>query len=141
MRAKRCLLSVTFMACFVIVFLGWHWLAAPPEAVTFETAHELRAFACTHGLQTCNDGGNSGTFFFISDHLLRTDDLAAVATRRDCGLTPGWRGVVWAAQASTPSLTIHPEYGLGGHWRVWGNVIVAGDAQLMDRIEEVYRRR
>jgi hypothetical protein len=92
-------------------------------------------------LQTCNDGRNDGTIFFIADHLLSADDLLPVATRRDCGLTAGWRGIVWAAQASTPSLTIHPEHGIGGYCRVWGNVIVAGDKQLLDRIEELCRQR
>jgi predicted outer membrane repeat protein len=141
MRANRYLLSVSFTACLVIVFLVWHWLAAPPAAVSFETARELRVFALARGLQTCNDGGNDGTIFFISDRRLSADDLLQVATRRDCGLTPSWRGIVWATQISTPTLFIDPTQGLGGHWRVWGNVMVAGDVQLMDRIEELYRNR
>jgi hypothetical protein len=140
MRTKT-LLSASVMACFVIVLLVWHRLAAPPIAVSFETARELRVFASAQGLQTCNDGANDGTIFFIADHLLCADDLTAVATRRDCGLTSGWHGIVWAAQARTPLMTIHPEDSFGGHWRVWGNVIVAGDVQLMDRLEELYRQR
>jgi hypothetical protein len=139
MRTKYCLHYGSFMACFVIVFLVCHWMAAPPAAVSFKTARELRVFASLHGLQTCNDGATDGTIFFIADHLLSADDLAQVASRRACGLTPGWRGIVWAAQARKPAWTIQPEHSLGGHWRVWGNVIVAGDAQLIVRIEELYR--
>jgi hypothetical protein len=35
----------------------------------------------------------------------------------------------------------YPVQGFGSHWRVWGNVVVAGDEQLMDRIEELYHDR
>jgi hypothetical protein len=129
------------MACFIIVLLVCYWLAAPPAAVSFETARELRAFAAANGLETCNDIGNEGLTFFIGDHPIRRNDIAPLCSRRDCGLTPIWRGVVWAAQIRTSLYTIEPEQSSRGHWRVWGNVTVGGDEQLMDRIEELYLGR
>jgi hypothetical protein len=133
--------SVGSMACFMAVFLACYRLAAPPAPVSFESAGELRGFAAASGLQTRNDGNGDSSIFFISDHPLSTDDIMAVATRGDCGATPGWRGVVWTAQMRPRSVVSYPFQRSGGHWRIWGNMIVAGDERLMDRIEELYRNR
>jgi hypothetical protein len=27
---------------------------------------------------------------------------------------------------------------IGGHWRVWGNVLVAGDQDLMDQVQDAF---
>jgi hypothetical protein len=58
---------------------------------------------------------------------------------RDCGLTPAWRGILWVCQIESRAerLGLQVE-AIGGKWRVWGNVLVAGDEDLMDRIEEFY---
>jgi hypothetical protein len=141
MRAKTRWLSVAFMVCIIAVFLAWHCLAPPPAAISFETAQELHVFACASGLHTCNDGRYDSSTFFIADHPITSEDIAALLTRRDSGLTPRWRGIVCAAQIRTPGYFLDPEQGFGGHWRVWGNVIVAGDLQLMDRLEELSRNR
>jgi hypothetical protein len=138
MSAKRRLLFVTSMASSILFLLAWHWLMAPPAPISFETAQELRSFAVANGLEARNDGKADSTIFYISDHPLSRDDIVAVATRRDFGRTPSWRGVVWAAQVKSPSTTTYPIQGFGSHWRLWGKMIVAGDAQLMDRIEELY---
>jgi hypothetical protein len=115
------------------------WLVEMPTAVSFATSAELRDLACANGLQTCNDGTNNATIFFIADHPISRNEIGALVSRRDAGLTPRWRGIVWAAQIRTAACFMDPEQGFGGHWRVWGNVIVAGDVQLMDRIEAIYR--
>jgi hypothetical protein len=109
--------------------------------VGFETARELRSFVDASGLQTRNDGAANDRLFFITDHVVTVKDMEALATRRDCGLTPGWRGILWATQISASISTVYPTQGFGGKWRVWGNVVVAGDEQLMDRIEELYRNK
>jgi hypothetical protein len=134
--------------------LTCHLLAPAPAVVSFETVRELCSLASANGLHTRSDGnlasgstkerqGPQAMPFqcFISDHPLSTDDLAGVATRQDCGLTPGWRGIVWVSQIQTSERFLDPDQGFGGHWRIRGNVIVAGDQQLMNRIEELYRNR
>jgi hypothetical protein len=141
MSAKQRLVFVSFMASSILFLLGWHWLAAPPAPVSFETAQELRGFAVANGLEARNDGKADSTIFYIADHPLSPDDIVAVASRRDFGRAPSWRGVVWAAQITSPSTSTYPIQGFGRHWRLWGKMIVAGDEQLMDRIEELYRNR
>jgi hypothetical protein len=64
--------------------------------------------------------------------------LASVPTRRDCGLTPAWRGILWVCQLG--DLGPYPDL-IGGKWRVWSKILVAGDEDLMDRIEQVYRNK
>jgi hypothetical protein len=141
MRTKQCLISVTFMASFTLLWLASHRLAAPQPAVSFETARELRDFGSASGLRTFNDGSRHGTSFFIADHSIPSSDFEALSWRHDFGLTPCWRGVIWAAQIKTHNSFIDPEQGFAGHWRVWGNVLVGGDEQLLDHIEELHRNR
>jgi hypothetical protein len=137
MRLKKCLVSVALVAGFV----AYYRLAAPPAPVGFETARELRSFVDASGLQTRDDGAAKNRIFFITDHAVSSDDMEAVATLRDCGLTPSWRGILWVTQIRAATTTVYPTQGFGGKWRVWGNVIVAGDEQLMDLIEELYRNQ
>ena len=137
MRLKTCWVSVALVAAFFV----YYSLAAPPAPVGFETARELRSFVDASGLQTRDDGAPNGGLFFITDHALTVKDMEAVATRRDCGLTPSWRGILWATQISASTSTVYPTQGFGGKWRVWGNVVVAGDEDLMDHIEELYRNQ
>jgi hypothetical protein len=109
-----------------------------PGPTEFETARELKDFAISSGL-VFHCGNGSGFVcnnYFLADHPIALDDLASIATRRDCGLTPAWCGVLWVCplgkSGPCPDL-------MGGKWRVWGKVLVAGDQDLMDRIEELYR--
>jgi hypothetical protein len=125
----------------VALFVGLHLVSRSTTRVPqFDSAVELHDFAVSMGLDFhCgNPGGLYCSNYFLADHPLTLDDLEPLGTRRDCGLTPVWRGILWVSQIRTESMTIHPEQ-LGGKWRVWGNVVGAGDEDLMDRIEELYR--
>jgi hypothetical protein len=114
---------------------------AEPERVVFKNPAELKDFAMSKGL-VFHCGNISNTVYvgdyFLADHPITIDDLEGICTRRDCGLTPAWRGVLWACQRGHLGLR---EDCLGGKWRVWGKVLVAGDEELMDRIEGLYRNR
>jgi hypothetical protein len=114
-----------------------HFLASPAP-IEFKTALELRNFISASGFSVYAQGTNPGSIFYISDHALTPDNLAAVVELRHCGLVPSWRGILWVSQCRNPAWTLCPEH-IGGTWRIWGNVLVAGDEELMDRLEEMYR--
>jgi hypothetical protein len=110
--------------------------------VQFANVRDARQFMRQHGLN-CHDGTcevptvvNS---FFVADRPLTFEDTQAVSHRGKCGMTPAWKGIVWFGQirgADNFGLMVDS---VGGHSRVWGNVIVAGDDALMDHIESLYR--
>jgi hypothetical protein len=78
--------------------------------------------------------------FFVAKHPLTGEQLDDIPTKRQCGLTPAWRGIVWVANLGDPAgcRCLSPD-SIGGKWRIWGNVVVAGDESMMDTIEELYR--
>jgi hypothetical protein len=127
------------MTFFVCQYLADAWT---PEGLHFPTARALREFAVSRGL-IAHCGRGSGEFwgpFYLADHPVTLADLQPVGTRRDCGLTPAWRGILWVSDVRNEITTVFPE-SLGGKWRVWGNVVVAGDEDLMDRIEALSRNQ
>jgi hypothetical protein len=127
-------------------FLGCRHLAiaTAPKPVHFKSVFDFKEFADTGGLHY-HSGASTGQLvfpadnFYVADRVISKDDLEGVCTRRDCGLTPAWRGILWVCQIDATHVgTTHPE-SLGGKWRIWGNVVAAGDEELMDRIEAMYR--
>jgi hypothetical protein len=136
LKLKLFLVSVILLATTLT-----SWLAAPRAPISFDTSADLRSFVESQDLQTRNDGVVQSTYFFIADHPVTTDDMVLVSTRQDCGLTASWRGIVWVGQIRATSSVMYPTQGFGGKWRIWGNVVVAGDEELMDRIEELYRNQ
>jgi hypothetical protein len=131
--------AAAFVLLQAIALLCCHGVSTSiPRTTEFETAQELRDFAISSGLMFHCGNGSGFVYnnYFLADHPIAFDDLAGVSTRRDCGLSPAWRGVLWVC----PLGTLGPDpYLIGGKWRVWGNVLVAGDELLMDRIEDLYR--
>jgi hypothetical protein len=120
----------------VVVFGASRHAASTASPVRFADIQEFKAFADGLGLYH-----HTGTRFssvsnncYVADHAITFDDLTSVATRRDCGLTPSWAGVLWVNQipAQPSGDYVFPEP--GGKWRLWGNVLVAGDEALMDRM-------
>jgi hypothetical protein len=122
-----------------LVFCGHLVATSIRKTIQFDTAQELKEFAVSKGLayHSGSTSGISGNTYYLADHPLTFNGLEPVCTRRACGLTPAWRGILWVSQIHNPSTTFFPEQ-LGGKWRVWGNVCVAGDEALMDRIQEFY---
>lgn len=121
----------------IIVYSIYHH--STPAAVSFETCQELKDFIESHGLyhhsgtKTFVPPGNS----YICDHPVGFEDLAPVMTRRDCGNTPAWRGILWVAQIRDPGWVnaLRGDAPSNCKCRIWGKVLVVGDEDLMDRIE------
>ncbi len=144
---KLCLLlpfwkSAAGLAALTAIFLGGRYVspAAAPEPIHFKNVRELNDFAVAQGLffQSGMSAGMTWNNFYIADHTITFDDVRDLV-RRDCGLTPAWRGILWVAQINPENpIALSPE-SVGGKWRVWGSVLVAGDEELMDRYEERYR--
>src|SRR5262245_45957507 len=74
------------------------------EPIQFSCAREAVDFAVAHGLH-CHSGTYDKTLFpnngYISDRPLSFEDVISVSTRRQCGLTPEWTGVLWFIQADS----------------------------------------
>ena len=110
--------------------------------VHFKGLKEFEQFARHHGLFLHSGGRDSrycGLSFFVGDHPLTFEELQAIPTRQDCGLTPAWSGIVRVTDCNDDltGLGTTPD-SIGGKWRILGNVLVAGDEKLMDYIEELY---
>jgi hypothetical protein len=76
--------------------------------------------------------------FCFSDHPF-TDEMPLELSRCDrCGLTPEWNGIVRVYQIQS-SIGVLAADTIGGKTRRWGNVLLAGDEKLMDRIEKLIR--
>ena len=85
------------------------------------------------------DGEISGNFY-LADHPIDLDDVDAVSTRDQCGLTKEWKGIVWVSQTQFPYGTLSPS-SIGGNRRVYGNVLVAGDKALINRVGALLQRQ
>jgi hypothetical protein len=137
--ALSCWKQTTGLLFLMAAFGGYYCVDAALDADRhhFENVYAFKDFCTEHGFYF-----HSGTAYvymcgetcFIADHPVTKEDLAELRLTRNCGLTPNWRGIIWVSRAHSSSLTIYPEH-IGGNWRLWGNVVVAGDAELMDRIE------
>jgi hypothetical protein len=133
--------AAVLMVVPVIMLVSLHVASTSiPRPTEFNTAQQLKDFAVSNGL-IFHCGNRNGIIYgnyFLADHAIAIDDLAGVSMRRDCGLTPAWHGVLWVSPLT--EFGPYPDL-IGGKWRVWGNVLVAGDQDLMDRIEELYRNQ
>jgi hypothetical protein len=132
------------LLALAVAFVGGRFAASSssPEPVGFQNASELRDFAASRGfvIHSGNSIDKIWDNYYVADHPVTLDDLELVATRRDCGLTPAWRGILWVSQINGDITSLNPE-AIGGKWRIWGKVLVAGDVELMDRIEELSRSK
>lgn len=118
---------------------GSIYLAELTFGVQFETTSDLRALVALHGYPTRSDGGGPAQIsFYIADHPLDPSDVERVGSRHDCGLTPSWKGIVWVCQICSSGHDLVPS-SIGGNTRIWGNVLLAGDGDLMDQLEKVIR--
>jgi hypothetical protein len=145
MRSRLSIQLAIGAASSLALTVAAHWFcSAAGRPVAFNDVQEFKTFAVSNGLYF-HAGNHNGIVespaldrnYYLADHAITLDDLIAVGHRRDCGLTSAWRGIIWVCQ-------FRGEFGLlpdslGGKWRVWGNVVVAGDEDLMDRIEDFWR--
>jgi hypothetical protein len=135
----------TGVVCLIAAFIGCRHGASAvmPQPIQFKSVSEFKDFADANGLYL-HSGTSSGNLvfpannFYVADHAISLDDLDEVCSRRDCGLTPAWRGILWVCQIETTHGTAFPDQ-IDGKWRVWGNVMVVGDETLMDRIEAMHQ--
>jgi hypothetical protein len=117
-----------------LIFSFWF---LKPRPIRFETLQDLTDFAVASGYKIEHSGqGYLTDNCYISDHPVPMTDLLLL-TKRDCGLTSAWRGIIWAC-SRCDMCCISPAT-IGGKWRIWGNVLVAGDEHLMDEVEQRYR--
>jgi hypothetical protein len=132
------------LVCLTAAFAGYRFAASSmvPRKTAFNDVVDFRHFIRAKGIQLHGGtmhGGICGESFFIADHPIEFDDVAGLRIMRDSGLTHEWTGILWVAQLDVPGKTnFDPADQIIGNWRVWGNVLVAGDEELMNRIEELY---
>ena len=111
-----------------------------PTVAEFATSRELSDFLTSRGFSLQHGHAPPGAVvnFIFSDHVLADEDAADLSCCTDCGLTPKWKGVVRVNQ-------IHSSIGslvttsIGGNTRIWGNLLLAGDDELIERVLEAVR--
>jgi hypothetical protein len=105
------------------------------SALRFRDVRELRAWAERRGLHCRSDwqDGRVTATLALSAHPLSWEDVSR--------LCPGARGggagreeTVWAVNCS-PGLEELPVPPWNGECRAWGDVLVTGDPELLDRLE------
>jgi hypothetical protein len=115
---------------------------ANARPVQFQSVGEFKRFAAANRLftHTGTKQNRSEKNFYVALHPLSFESLQELHTafKRDCGFTPAWRDVVWLTRLDSKGTRIYPDT-VGGKRRIWGKLLVAGDEQLMDRIECMYR--
>lgn len=126
-----------------LLLLACQPLTSVVSPVRLHSTLELRQLIETSEL-FCHSGtlGNvASDNFYIADRPFDYAASLAVADRLKCGLTPMWRGVVWVTDIkSAAGIVVDTAY-IGGRYRIWGNVLIAGDENLMDQLEALYHRR
>ena len=137
----RLLIGTTGVVVLIGVLLLCRQFTLAPGPVKFKTSQEVKNLISSEGLHVHAGSmdGHAGNNFFVADRPITLDDLQDVHTRRDCGLTPAWRGILWVTQIESECMTYSFDALPGGKWRIWGNVLVAGDEELMNRIEAAFR--
>ena len=131
-RRNLWILLLSVLGCLLLT------VTSKPRRVRFETLEAFRKFAVKHGLFFHSGGPDPNAYldnFYVADHPVPLERLPI--TKFDCGLTPAWRGVVWVVPRTRDGVEVYPDF-LGGTWRVWANLLVAGDERLMDRLERLY---
>src|SRR5581483_8712146 len=110
------------------------------EPVQFESIVELRHFAEAKGLKIHygNSGDIPGGSCYVAAHPMTFQDLIPVSRHRNLDNTTAWSGIVWVCKIQANCWTLCPDE-FDGNGRIWGNLFVVGDKNLMDRIETLYR--
>lgn len=145
--------KVACLAFAVGTLLGSRYLTASArtEGLSFAGTEEFRRFAEKHGFHLhCGNGmGFFGSCFYVADRPLSLKTLESVQWKHDCGRTAAWKGILWISYCD-PMLTDRdvfsgeetlPAVAVSGHWRLWGNVLAAGDPDMLDRLESLVRGR
>jgi hypothetical protein len=129
-----CLVAIIWTAVACIHFLA---VAITPKPIQFRTLREFMEFAKAKQLVLIPPTGVNSTF--ISAHPPSAEQLSEITmlNKKKCGLTPAWRGIVWACQIDSKWLQLGTET-ISGNRRFWGNLLVAGDEEMMERIERLY---
>jgi len=101
----------------------------------FESLKEFCDFAQGRDLHVYGSGFNA----FVADHPIDPEQLRSF---RWCDLgKPAWRGIAvvnpWTSASECP-IVIIPET-VDRPYRTWGNLLAAGDEDLLDRIERFCR--
>jgi hypothetical protein len=128
------------MLLLVILTIAGLRSLSSPGPVSFKSLEEFREFAqqwrlcCMLGAAETMCGRDN---LFVAPQAVSSASLPP--HKGQCGLTEAWQGVIWIADITGP-MALQPT-SLGGHWRLWGNLVAAGDPALMDRIEELFRRQ
>ena len=142
MRILNSPLSLHLSGLAVLAVLSFAVLRVQSDTVEFASIEDARDFFQSRGLH-CHLGTSGAPMmdsFFVADHPLAFDDILAVSFRSQCGEKPEWKGVLWVVQLQKKgSATAIDVNSIGGKTRVWGNIVVAGDNDLMDHIEKLYR--
>jgi hypothetical protein len=139
----RGLLAVCFLVLGADQLLSLSNDGATP--VQFNNLREFRRFVESNGLSFHNGTRDPGVFTihgYVGDHPLTFDRLPALARAPQHALGAEWRGIVRVTWCLGPAWQYDlPTDWSEGTWRVWGNLIALGDQDLLDRIEELYRRQ
>lgn len=132
-RPHRMYVPLTLVGCFClagVLWLGqWSWRTPSLE---FDTVLEIVQAAKEQGFEI-----HSGRWYpaigdncYIGDHVLEMEHLGRLR-HDDCGETPAWKGIVWVQEIESARKNAN----LGGFYRAWGKVLVAGDPELIQRLE------
>lgn len=128
----------------VLVTVGAAFLFAPltsPAPVRFTSLKDFEGFARTMGLYFHSGSAQllvQADNCYFADHAVSFEELN-VLSKQECGMTPAWRGIIWVVRHSN-AFSEFELSSIGGQRRLWGGIAAAGDPQLLDRIEEVFRR-
>jgi len=111
-----------------------------PKPIHFETLREFKDFALAKGFFIPEQPVFMNNFF-ITAHPLTDDALQKLHSidKRKCGLTPEWRGLLWVCALHSSYDSRLASDTIGGKWRTWGRLLVAGDEELMNRLEGLRR--
>jgi hypothetical protein len=126
----------------IAVLMVGVFAVSTPRPTQFATVEAAKQFCTSRGLHWHTGTNAVPTFnsFYVADHPITFNDTLKVAFRSNCGMTPDWKGILWITQLNTsPMQTNFLPYSVGGKYRIWGNVLVAGDEDLMDQIETWFR--
>jgi hypothetical protein len=139
MRFKFSTKLAAAIGLVVANILAVHFLA-PPRPVFFETPEELIFLVERNGLH-CHSASDPSkglwSQFYVAHHPGVFQQLPL--SKRSCGQAPEWRGLVWVTSINQNGWGLDID-SIGGRKRIWGKVVVAGDEELMDAIEQLYRK-
>jgi hypothetical protein len=145
LRANRGLVLASLTLLAILFGAGIALKPLVRSTPYFHRVSDVANFAQQHGFciyaGETDRKGDLGSIYLL-DHPLAQNDLPILNTNQ-AGLTPDWKGVVWASLAVWGD---GPDSGMelvldnfDGHWRRWGKVVVAGDPEFLDRLEKLYQ--